>query len=54
MAGVRGKKARKMQAAASKASDRSRKGRNKVAKIPRQDKKKGTESKTHSRMGRIH
>jgi hypothetical protein len=52
MAGVRKSKAEKMQAEASKATDRTRKGRNKVDKLPRQDKKKGAESKTHSRIGR--
>ncbi|WP_257456566.1 hypothetical protein [Archangium lipolyticum] len=45
MAGVRGSKADKMQAEASKATDRSRKGRNKVPKVPRQDKKKGSETR---------
>lgn len=49
MAGVRKSKAKKMQAEASQVSDRSRKGRNKVPKISRQDKKKGAEDKVHSR-----
>lgn len=41
MAGVRGTKAKKMMVEASKATDRSRKGRNKVPKISRADSKKG-------------
>ncbi len=41
MAGVRASKAKKMQAEASKATGRTRKGRNKVPKITRQDSKKG-------------
>ena len=41
MAGVRASKAKKMQADASKATGRTRKGRNKVPKITRQDSKKG-------------
>jgi hypothetical protein len=45
MAGVRASKAKKMQAEASQTSDRSRKGRNKVPKVSRQDKKKGSESR---------
>jgi hypothetical protein len=43
MSGVRGKKARKMQRKASTATGRTRKGRNKVPKISREDKKKGSE-----------
>lgn len=49
MAGVKKSKAEKMQAEASKATDRTRKGRNKVEKVPRQDKKKGASSKRQSR-----
>ncbi len=45
MASVRRSKAKKMQRAASEASSRTRKGRNKVPKIPRQDKKKGAENR---------
>jgi hypothetical protein len=41
MAGVRKSKAKKMQAEASKATGRSRKGRNKVPTITRTDSKKG-------------
>ncbi len=41
MAGVRKSKAKKMQAEASQATGRTRKGRNKVPKITRQDSKKG-------------
>ncbi len=41
MAGVRKSKAKKLQAEASEASPRTRKGRNKVPKITRQDSKKG-------------
>jgi len=44
MAGVRAEKAAKMQEKASEASTRTRKGRNKVEKLPRQDKKKPTNS----------
>ena len=44
MAGVRAEKAAKMQEKASEASTRTRKGRNKVEKVPRQDKKKPTNS----------
>jgi hypothetical protein len=50
MAGVRKSKAKKMQAKASEESQRSRKGRNKVPTISRQDKKKGAENKLHSRI----
>jgi len=42
MSGVRKSKAKKMQAAASEASQRTRKGRNKVSKVSRQDAKKGS------------
>ncbi|HEX8438271.1 hypothetical protein [Archangium sp.] len=45
MASVRRSKAKKMQAAASAATGRTRKGRNKVPKISRQDKKKGAENR---------
>jgi hypothetical protein len=45
MAGVRAPKADKMQAEASQATGRSRKGRNKVPKISRTDKKKGSQSR---------
>lgn len=45
MAGVRGSKADKMQLEASQATGRSRKGRNKVPKISRTDKKKGSTSR---------
>jgi hypothetical protein len=41
MAGVRKSKAKKMQKEASAATGRTRKGRNKVPKITRQDSKKG-------------
>lgn len=50
MAGVRKSKAKKMQAAASEVSPRSRKGRNKVPTVSRQDKKKNAETKLHSRI----
>jgi hypothetical protein len=45
MASVRRSKAKKMQRAASEATGRTRKGRNKVPKISRQDKKKGAENR---------
>jgi hypothetical protein len=45
MAGVSKSKAKKLQAEASDASPRSRKGRNKVPTISRQDKKKGAETR---------
>ena len=41
MAGIRKSKAKKLQAKASEATGRTRKGRNKVPKITRQDSKKG-------------
>lgn len=41
MSGVRASKAKKMQAAASKVTRRTVKGRNAVPKISRTDKKKG-------------
>jgi hypothetical protein len=50
MAGVRASKAKKLQAEASKATGRSRKGRNKVPKITRQDSKKGR-AKSGERLG---
>ena len=40
MAGVRKAKGKKMMEQASQASDRTRKGRNKVEKIPQHDRKK--------------
>ncbi|MFL5320346.1 MAG: hypothetical protein ACJ790_11870 [Myxococcaceae bacterium] len=40
MSGVKGSKAKKMQAAASKKSTRTRKGKNQVEKISRTDKRK--------------
>jgi hypothetical protein len=45
MAGVRKSKAKKMQAEASEATGRTRKGRNKVPTISRQDNKKGAETR---------
>ncbi|HEX8825409.1 MAG TPA: hypothetical protein VF794_36190 [Archangium sp.] len=45
MAGVRKSKAKKMQSEASAATGRTRKGRNKVPVISRQDKKKGAETR---------
>jgi hypothetical protein len=41
MAGIRKSKAKKLQAEASEATGRTRKGRNKVPKITRTDSKKG-------------
>jgi hypothetical protein len=54
MAGVSKSKAKKMQADASDASPRSRKGRNKVPKISRQDKKKGADNPRRPRTNRSH
>jgi hypothetical protein len=54
MAGVRKSKAKKLQAEASEASPRSRKGRNKVAVVSRQDKKKGADNPRRPRTNRSH
>ncbi|SEM13057.1 hypothetical protein SAMN05444354_11217 [Stigmatella aurantiaca] len=44
MSGVRAQKATKMQEKAASQNTRTRKGRNKAEKIPRQDKKKPANS----------
>jgi hypothetical protein len=54
MSGVRKSKAKKMQAAASEATGRTRKGRNKVPTISRQDKKKGADNPNRPRTNRSH
>jgi hypothetical protein len=54
MSGVKKSKAKKLQAEASEATGRTRKGRNKVPTISRQDKKKGADDPSRPRTNRTH
>jgi hypothetical protein len=53
MSGVKGQKAKKLQAAAAKQSTRTRKGKNQVEKISRTDKKKPVNSGKGSSAARL-